>query len=467
VHQTPRKRNRRIPAALLIFSTALGIRLAHLVSLAGQEWFFKVLLSDSFVYVRNAFSILRGEFLGQRVFYQDPFYPLFLAGFFKVNGGAVLDVLLFQILLSSAACLLLARSAEMLFDSPSGCLAGAAAALYPPWIHYDCLVLKTSPTLFLVSLYLYFAIRAARRTLGPGPATLALGMLCLLRGNFLLWIPAHFFFLGIRLASPLRSLARQAALLALLFAPVTCLNFLAGGDFVLLTSQGGQNFYTGNNPHNLTGYYLPVPFVRPSALFEKPDFRARAEQLSGKALSPSETSRFWYRQSLRFLREHPGLFFLNLFRKARVFSDRYEVPDNYDFNVMSRFSMLGMLVFFNFPLLWALALPGAAAGRKTPESGFLLSLLAIYTGSVILFFVYSRYRMPAVPLLCLFAAHAPVCTARELRSRRFLPATFRLAAALVLFTLLSRNPGRLRVDPARMMEIVSRRMQTETKRPER
>ncbi len=56
------------------------------------------------------------------------------------------------------------------------------------------------------------------------------------------------------------------------------------GEWILTTSQSGQNFNTGNNPTNRTGAYTVVPFVNPLPGHEEQDFRAMAERMSGRSM---------------------------------------------------------------------------------------------------------------------------------------------------------------------------------------
>ena len=67
---------------------------------------------------------------------------------------------------------------------------------------------------------------------------------------------------------------------------LTPLRPAAGGDWVLVTSQLGQNFYTGWHPGNPHGGYLVPDFVRRSPRFEEVDFAAEANRRAGRPLSP-------------------------------------------------------------------------------------------------------------------------------------------------------------------------------------
>ena len=58
-----------------------------------------------------------------------------------------------------------------------------------------------------------------------------------------------------------RSVAALGAGLAIAIGPVAARNYFVADDFVLITSQAGQNFYIGNNRGNESGVYKAPPFV--------------------------------------------------------------------------------------------------------------------------------------------------------------------------------------------------------------
>jgi hypothetical protein len=62
-------------------------------------------------------------------------------------------------------------------------------------------------------------------------------------------------------------------------------NRIAGGHWVLTTAKGGQNFYIGNNPENVTGEYTVLPFVDPNPKYEERDFAREAEHRPGSPAS--------------------------------------------------------------------------------------------------------------------------------------------------------------------------------------
>src|SRR6185436_19117934 len=114
---------------------------------------------------------------------------------------------------------------------------------------------------------------------------------------------------------------------AIVVSPATIRNYAVSGDVVLITSGGGEVFYTGNNEH-ASGHYRPPAFVRPDPFFEHEDFRAEAARRLGRPVSRRESDAFWWSEGTRFIREHPGKWLSILGGKLTTYFRDYERPDN-------------------------------------------------------------------------------------------------------------------------------------------
>src|SRR6185503_565194 len=199
------------------------------------------------------------------------------------------------------------------------------------------------------------------------------------------------------------------ALLCIL--PVTIRNAVVAKDFVLTTAQFGPNLYTGNNPENTTGRYRPPSFLTAGAPeFEEAGFRAEAERISRRPMKASEIDAFWRGRAVSYIFSNFGTFIGVTFKRVLMLANAFEIPDNYNIPFMARFSWVLQAPLFTFG--WFVA-PLAAAGLylSWPERGkfaMLYVLLGAYVLSILFFFVFDRYRLPIVPILILFAAHAIV-----------------------------------------------------------
>ncbi|MBI4161809.1 MAG: glycosyltransferase family 39 protein [Acidobacteria bacterium] len=478
----------------LLFLFALALRWIYLYEIRGLTHF---LLLDSEFYYEWAERILAGEWIGSGALYQSPLYAYFLAlilGAFRglarvlawlhVPFDPLFGARALQAALGAAGCLLILRIARRVAGAPAGWVAGILAAVYGPFLYYDTMIMKTFLAVLLSLLCLLLLDRSGG--IRPG-ALLAAGVLygltSLVRDNFVLMLP--FLLAGLLPALPRprwRPAARASGWIlagaAVVILPVTVRNFAAGrfcaagnvnagngcradsdchlsshgdglgdcdGEFTLLTAGGGEVFYIGNNPE-ADGRYRPpcvpvrgsVQCVRADPRHEHDDFRQIASALAGRTLTPMEGSRFWFRRGLDFILRHPLRWARLEAQKLVIFFQDREIGDNYDFDMFRRISR----VLRPLPSLGdvaSLALVGIVCswpGRR--RFALLYAFGCGYLATLLLFFHFSRFRMPAVPVLIVFAAVALVWLFRQARevaraiARGGFPAAIRSAAILFL-----------------------------------
>ncbi|MBW2181041.1 MAG: glycosyltransferase family 39 protein, partial [Deltaproteobacteria bacterium] len=98
-----------------------------------------------------------GNWFGDRVFYQAPLYPYFLALIYTFLGREYLIVRIIQVAMGTASCLFLARAGRYFFSKKTGVITGMLIALYPTAIFFDCLIQKAVLGFFFMSVFLYLA----------------------------------------------------------------------------------------------------------------------------------------------------------------------------------------------------------------------------------------------------------------------------------------------------------------------
>jgi tetratricopeptide (TPR) repeat protein len=429
-------RDRR-PLLLVILGVALLVRMAHWAAVRGAP-FFAQLAMDSQEYDRWAQGIAGGDWLGSQVFFQAPLYPYLLAAVYALVGHSLDAVYLLQIAAAVAGVWALFRAGRALGDERAGLVAAALAAVYGPFLFYDVQLLKESLAVTAVC-FLLWAL-AARWWLAAG---VLLGVLALLRENALLLTP----FL-LPLAWPRERSWRSAGLLllglALPLAPVALRNGLVGGDFLPTTSQGGVNFYIGNNPQ-ADGTYRPiVPGKQVPALERQEPVRV-AEQALGRKLAPSEVSSFWLHKALAWAAAHPGAFLRLELRKLGMFWSWYEWPDAVDYAWVRGLSPIYRLPLVEFGTVSLLAAAGLWLLWRQRRLGAFAPVWLFALGwmlSTVVFFLFSRYRLPVVPALLLLAAVPMVALNDAWRERRrgWAIATALAMAAFVLPSLVRFEP---------------------------
>jgi len=413
------KRNRRAPraaaAAAALFLVALALRLAYLAE-ARDSVFFRALGLDAKYYDDEALRILSGT-LPAEPFFMGPLYAYFLALVYKIAGHSYDVVRVLQALMGAATALAAARIGALLAGRTAGLLAGLLVAVYPPLVFYSGSILFQTLAALLDTGVVLFLLEheRSRRARDLAIAGVLLGASAVGQATVLAVVPGVLAWLWILERRDPRRAARRALPLlvglALPIAPVAARNVLVGAEPVLLTTNGGLNFYIGNGPEATGGY------VKPKGLdvYEDPSGRGLLSRRAGRPLTARETDRAWMEAAAAHVREDPVRFAALLLRKTVFYWGAAEIPqiENFEFQKSESRVVAGIDGLpLGFGLLGPLAGVGALglvaearrrralARRLAPP----LVFVALYSATIVLFFVISRYRLPVVPLLLVFAA---------------------------------------------------------------
>jgi Tfp pilus assembly protein PilF len=427
---------------VVIALIALALRLLYLWELRGSP-FFSVLIGDSLQFDTLARRIIAGDWSGSDVFYQAQMYPYFLAAIYAISAFDPFAVRIVQAGLGAASCVLLAIAARRLFDRRTGLVAGVLVAVYPPAIFFDGLIQKSSPDLLLMSLLLV-AIAAsldAPKRRWVVLMGISVGALSWNRENARVLFPVIAIWLlgGYRsfsIGQRLRFVAMFIAGSAVVLAPVAIRNARTSGELLMTTSQFGPNFYIGNHDGASGGYESLIP-GRGNALYERQDAIRVAEQAAGRQLSASEVSDFWRDRTLADIRRAPLSWVRLLAKKTWLTFAAGEPLDTESLEAYAASSrLLTATRPFTFGVVMALALFGIwLSWDRRRELAILYAIFAALASSVIVFFVFARYRYPLVPVAMLFAA-AGVTGILEPHRFRLREWRWPAAAAVALLVLL-------------------------------
>jgi 4-amino-4-deoxy-L-arabinose transferase-like glycosyltransferase len=346
---------------------------------------------------------------GPQRFGRAPGYPLFLAPLTVLDpdlraGRLPADVpaavQIAQALLGGLTIALLAAIVRRSAGDRAGAIAAWLAALFPPLVWMPAYALSEA-------LYAPLALAAAwwlgAITDGPSPglpgagghgrpAAIAVVLAGLAAGAGALVRPAMLFFLPfavlllVRRSPAAGAGIRRAVLFGLVaaaaIAPWTLRNAAVHGRFVLIASEGGVTFWTGNHREAIgEGDLAANPHLKRRNL----EFRARHAGLSEEALEP-----LYYREALGFIAADP-LWWLGL--EARKFWYTW-VPFGPSYRLHSP------RYFWASAVSLLLALPLAAIGLiQAPVGTRPAALLALAASSVLvglIFFPQERFRLPVL-----------------------------------------------------------------------
>jgi tetratricopeptide (TPR) repeat protein len=430
-------------ARIVVFAVAFAARLIHLAALRSLAW-FDVPIVDGANYLRTARVLLGGDWKGGHgAFWQPPLYPYFMAAVLGASGGRLGLLYIVQAAIGALTCAVTGVVGARLFGARAGLLAGLMMAFYGPLVHFD--VQPLIPVLHIALMVagmamLVFVFESGAK---PGAASLTLaglawGLSSVATPNLLLAAPLPAALLAGR--SPWTRRARWGAVLlfaAGLAAPIAAVatrNVAVAHEPVLISSNGGINFYIGNNAD-----YDRTIRNRPGGDFE----RLAQEPENLGVVGAAAKSHWFVARALDFWTGYPAAALRLTFRKGLDLVAGREIPRNDALDVYRRASpLLAALIArpgiaVPFGVVAPLALAGALLAWRTTAPGrrsslvLLLGTAAIYGVAIVVFFPTDRYRLPLVPIAAMFAGRL-LAEPRRLR-QPVVAAT--LLLGLVLFNL--------------------------------
>jgi Flp pilus assembly protein TadD len=389
-------------------------------------------------------------------------YPYFLGLIYATAGHDLVAVRVSQAIIGSVSCVLLGFAGWQLFSKRAGIVAGLMLALYAPAIFFDGLIQKSVLDVFFICLAIWILSMILVRTQPPDQKRywlslgLAMGGLSLTRENalvfiavILLWALAPFDIgsgrpeqgRGTRREVPGRERVANAGLFLLgvtiVVLPVAMRNRAVGGELYLTTFQFGPNFYIGNN-ERADGTYMSLRFGRGAPEYERQDATELAEQAMGRRLTPAEVSSYWTRRALTFVTSQPAAWLRLTGRKIALLMNAEEMLDTESQETHAEWSVPLRLAGYigHFGVLVPLALFGIwVTWPQRARLSLLHALPIAYAGSVVIFYVFARYRYPLVPFLVLFAAAGLIGIRRflETNSRPLAIGAVTTVGAMALF----------------------------------
>jgi len=239
---------------LIVIAATILVRWIYLLELSFQPGFTAPMVDERWHWLW-AGEIIEQSFWGEGAWFRAPLYLYFLALLKWITGESIFWSKFLQILVSGGTAFLLYRLAQGLFGRTTAVVAGLTYALYAPLVFYETMYLF--PVLFL--FFLVWGMErlvSCRDSLSPIKwltIGLIFGLAAITRPNILIVMPVLALWLWrpqIRKLGWVTALKRPAAMavgVILVILPVTVRNLMVTDEFVLISSQGGINFYLGNN----------------------------------------------------------------------------------------------------------------------------------------------------------------------------------------------------------------------------
>ncbi|OQW95750.1 MAG: hypothetical protein BWK77_06925 [Verrucomicrobia bacterium A1] len=396
-------RENRLRALGLVAGGSLAVQLLYLFESRRDPTFNRPIV-DAQTYDQQARDFAAGKAAPRVPFWQPPLYPYALGLVYAATSDSIFAAKLVQSMLGVATCLLTVLVARRLFSGGVAVAAGLITALYGPLVFYNAQLLPAGlAALLILAAFLLFLRALDAPTPGrwlrcgvvAGLAALTVANAIVLVLLAAVWVV----FRGPRRGSVLLLLGAVIAV-----APVTIRNYLVAGEFVPISTNAGINLFIGNN-ENAWQTMAIRPGTDWSDLERMP--------LRDGVRSASVASAYFMKKVARYAVAHPGDFARDLLRKTRWFVNARELPRNTDLYVHASYSRaLRALAWragpfaFPFGVVAPLALLGlvTACRRGNPAPRLAAGFVILYSLSVILFFVASRYRVVLAPFFAMFAA---------------------------------------------------------------
>lgn len=395
-----------------LFRVALYLKAADLPYLAYR-------VGDETYYHDWASRIAGGQFMGEQAFFTSPLYAYFLGMLYAVAGDSIALIRGVNMLLGLGAIYLVFLSSRRFFPGRLALLPPLICAFSFVPLFYELFPEKTTLVFFTTSLSFYMILRCLDPALEKphSPARWAMagfitGIATLGHALLMAFIPAlalSAFF--IRHTSRRRAAILMGYFLAAFFlalVPSAIHNYMKSGDVILIAYNGGHNLYMGNHTGNRTGLYTSPKFASPDMRSEEIDFKAEAERRAGRVMSPGEVSSYWSGQAMKEIMDNPGLSARRFWLKLRWAVGAKEVTDTrtYEF-YKSKLPLMGAPLW-GFGLVSTLGLAGLALVLGRREYALISVFALAYTGGLVLFFVYGRYRVPLLLPMSILGTYALV-----------------------------------------------------------
>ncbi|MCD6460397.1 glycosyltransferase family 39 protein, partial [bacterium] len=386
------------------------MRLIYLIQIKDNPFFVPRSL-DPLFYHQWGIGISKGNWLGNTPFEGLPLYAYFVGVIYKIFGINLFVLRLVQMVLGALSCSFIFVLGKKVFNRKTAVLAGSIAVFYKPFIFYDAMVIGTNLSVFLYTLSLITAVvffNNYKKRYGF-VCGFFIGITVLCRPPILIFpVVMLITFLIEKPRGKIRSfLSGFIFLLIGLFLVLSCVvirNYAVSKEMILLTSHGGLNFYIGNNPDAAGKFHAPAGIGRQSNKMMGNSKRIAQLEL-GRELTQSEVSAYWRNKGLDFIKNNPLDFLVLLLKKTYLFFQGGEITDFRSICFFKRYSALLRVALPVFFLIIPWAIYGLIISFSSKGNIALLrNFLFGYIFLIVLYFINSRYRMPVVPVLLLFAA---------------------------------------------------------------
>jgi len=430
---------------LLVLVVGLVLRVGLLVFF----WDQPLTIVDETHYQMIAENILKhhefSRIVGQPTAIRPPLYPIFLSSIYFITGGVNFNTIrIAQIVLSLGVIFILYLLGKILFDEKSGILASLIFATYPSFLFFTHLLLSEILFTFLMLLFVYYFLsflysqaRACEDTVRGSEfnskdkrlllasvllsfkkknraillAGLFLGLGALTRSILYPFLFITIFFIIIAYRGTLIEKSKWVLLLTLGFllvvGPWTIRNFILFKNWVVIDTMGGLNLYMGNYEHTpLNRAWSAIDLTG-----DKRWYHGHEKVLS--EMNEAEKQEWAINKAKEFIYKHKWLTLKrNLIKAANLWGLEREIigaiiNGNWpQLNKTAYLLIITFVIFSSYGFVLVCSLIGIMYNLSFKRKDVLLCfvLICFFTGMHAIVFGHSRYHLPLIPLLAIFAS---------------------------------------------------------------
>jgi len=401
---------------LLILIVAALIRIGYGTAFFASHPLAETPISDGLLYHEWATEIAGGDWAGNdEPYHHPPLYPYLLGAVYTITGAHPSVIVILQLALGILSTWLGYGFARRVAPRGASLAATALTLLYLPTVLFETRLLPATLATSLSAAALYHLAAPKPDGWTRGVSGLLLGLLAAARPNqllaLLLLAPIAALRDGERFvrAGFLRRFLPIAIGATIAIAPFTARNFIMSGDLVILCDTGGVNLYLSHHPDAAASFRTTD--LRFADVRDQPTASKRiAEQAEGRPLSFGEVSSHFTGRAIDFVLQNPLDELRLIGKRLLAVFDSHEYGIVYPPEPERHLSWVSSALFLPFGILAALAVAGAvlSIGRSPTHPGrsFAALFLLAQIATVLLFFQYSRFRVPSIPAVASFVAVA-------------------------------------------------------------
>ena len=350
---------------------------------------------------------------GQLTSIRPPLYPGLLAATWTIAGTSFQLVRVIQILLSLATAALVYLIGRAAWDERTGALAAAICWLYPSLVFYDFLILTETLFTFLLVAFVAATIALVQRprVLAAVACGVTLGLAALTRS--VLWPLPFILCPGLLFVIDVPWM-RRVALAALVFVayaavvgPWAVRNTRLQHVVTVVDTMSGMNLRMGNYEYTPDDRMWDAV----SLTGEKNWVHGISDDLGKGEITEGQKDKWAQRKAVEYIKTHPGQ---TLRRSLIKFADFWGLEREFMAGVQQGlyappvwFAVLASAaILAGYALVAVIGAAGIwmAAARDKRVHAILLVPVIVLIGAHAIAFGHSRYHLPLMPILGLYAA---------------------------------------------------------------